>query len=155
MTKRLTLVFLIKEGKVLLAMKKRGFGAGRWNGLGGKVDTGESYEQAMKREAREEAGVTPVEYGKSAEILFDEYDGEDKVRHHVEVFLCDAWDGEPIETEEMAPKWFDKDDLPLNDMWDDDRYWLPRVMAGEKLKCQFKLDGGDKVVSQRIDPLGL
>jgi 8-oxo-dGTP pyrophosphatase MutT (NUDIX family) len=155
MTKRLTLVFLVKEDTVLLAMKKRGFGAGRWNGLGGKVNSGESYEQAMKREAREEAGVTPVEYEKSAEILFDEYDGENKVQHYVEVFLCDAWDGEPIETEEMAPKWFDKGKLPLNGMWDDDRYWLPRVLAGEKLKCHFKLDSYDKVVWQRIGPLGL
>lgn len=155
MTKRLTLVFLTKEGQVLLAMKKRGFGAGRWNGLGGKLDPGESYEQAMKREAYEEALVRPKSYELAAVIRFDEYDGQEEVVHKVSVYLCQTWDGDPTETEEMSPNWFEKDKLPLDKMWDDDRYWLPRVLAGEKLKCHFRLDSGDKVVSQRIEPLGL
>ena len=153
MKKRLTLVFLVKDKQVMLAMKKRGFGAGRWNGLGGKVGPEESVEDAMKREANEEAGVLPTEYEKSAEILFDEFDGDDKVQHHVDVYLCSSWGGVPRETEEMAPKWFDMNALPFGDMWDDDRYWLSRVLAGEKLKCEFELNDQDKVTSQKIENL--
>ena len=151
MKKQLTLVFLIKDNRVLLAMKKRGFGAGRWNGLGGKVGADESVEDAMKREASEEAGVTPIDYKKSARILFNEFDNGEKVQHHVDVYLCSKWLSEPHETEEMAPKWFGLDDLPLEDMWDDDKYWLKRVLAGEKLSCEFELDSDDRVVSQKIE----
>ncbi len=38
-------------------MKKRGFGEGRWNGFGGKVNEGEGVEEAAKRELEEEVGV--------------------------------------------------------------------------------------------------
>lgn len=150
MKKRLTLVFLVKDRKVLLAMKKRGFGAGRWNGLGGKLDPSETVETAMKREAQEEAGVMPTQYLKMAEIIFTEFDAGNKVQHLVDVYICGEWDGEPRESEEMAPKWFDIDNLPLDDMWDDDKYWLGRILAGEKLKCEFELNDNDKVIRQKI-----
>lgn len=59
---RRTLLFLIKDDHVLLAMKKRGFGAGNWNGVGGKIEAGESIEQALVRECQEEIGVTPISW---------------------------------------------------------------------------------------------
>ena len=49
-------MFAKKKDKVLLAMKKRGFGAGKWNGVGGKVKDGETIKQAAIRE--QESGVT-------------------------------------------------------------------------------------------------
>ena len=55
--KEMTLGFLVKDNKVLLAMKKRGFGVGRWNGIGGKLEVNESPESAMKREANEEINI--------------------------------------------------------------------------------------------------
>lgn len=151
--KRLTLVFLVKEGEVLLAMKKRGFGAGRWNGLGGKVADNESVEEAMVREAREEAAVIPLDYKKAADIIFDEMGSQERELHKVDVFICRSWQGEPTETEEMAPKWFKTDELPLEKMWDDDRYWLPRVLEGEKLKCRFMLNDRDKVIDKKLTAL--
>ncbi|HET7529242.1 MAG TPA: 8-oxo-dGTP diphosphatase [Candidatus Saccharimonadales bacterium] len=151
--KQLTLVFLTKEDKVLLAMKKRGFGAGRWNGLGGKVSDGETVEGAMAREAQEEAMVVPAEYEKVADIVFDEMGPQSRELHKVDVFLCRSWEGEPAETEEMAPKWFRIDELPLDKMWDDDQYWLPRVLNGEKLKCRFVLNDRDKVIEKKLTAL--
>ncbi|MDR0650832.1 MAG: NUDIX domain-containing protein [Candidatus Peribacteria bacterium] len=55
MTLQTTLVFLFNlQGQLLLAMKKRGFGVGKWSGPGGKVEEGESISQAAVREVEEE-----------------------------------------------------------------------------------------------------
>lgn len=148
--KQLTVLFLVKDSKVLLAMKKRGFGAGRWNGVGGKVEPNETLDQAAVRECQEEIEVRPIQYQKMAEIVFHEqHEGKlDDLQVHV--FICEKWEGEPIETEEMAPKWFDKTNLPLAEMWADDPYWLPQVLEGKMLKCEFWLDTEDKVSNHSV-----
>lgn len=48
---------------VLLGLKKRGFGTGKWNGFGGKVEPGETIRQAAIREMKEEAGIESGEGG--------------------------------------------------------------------------------------------
>ena len=129
-TKLLTVVFPVTDREVLLGMKKRGFGAGKWNGFGGKVEEGESTEEAARREIREESGLSAGEFAKVGAISFSFTAGDDRV-HNVHIFLCSDFNGEPQETEEMRPRWFPKTDLPLEEMWDGDRIWLPRVIAGE------------------------
>ena len=47
--KQFTLVFVLDESRILLGLKKRGFGCGRWNGFGGKVEAGETIAEAAKR----------------------------------------------------------------------------------------------------------
>lgn len=149
-TKLLSLLFLRKDDQILLAMKKRGFGEGRWNGVGGKVEAGESIEQAMIRETQEEIGVTPIIYEKVADIRFDEYFKGEPTLMHVHVFTTTKWDGEPIESEEMAPKWFDQKDIPYEDMWADDPFWLSQVLAGKKISADFKLDNKDVIIQHTI-----
>lgn len=148
--KQLTLLFLQREEQVLLAMKKRGFGAGRWNGVGGKLDTGETVEQALVRECQEEIEVTPTGYEKVAEIVFNEQHEGSKNTLQVHVFTCHQWEGAPAETEEMAPKWFDTNAIPYEDMWPDDPYWLPYVLAGKKLICEFDLDENDQIARKVV-----
>jgi len=143
--KQLTLLFLLRDDKVLLAMKKRGFGAGRWNGVGGKLDESETVEQALIRECQEEIEVTPIVFKKVAEIVFHEQHQGSQSSMNVHVFTCIEWNGEPAETEEMAPQWFKISDIPYDDMWADDPYWLPQVLAGKILTCEFHLDKNDKV----------
>ena len=149
-TKTLSLLFLRKDNQLLLAMKKRGFGEGRWNGVGGKVETGESVEQAMIRETEEEIGVTPTVYEQVADIRFDEYFKGEPTLMHVHVFTATEWTGEPAESEEMAPKWFSTDEIPYDDMWPDDPFWLPEIIAGKKVSADFKLDEKDVIVSHTI-----
>lgn len=149
-TKELSLLFLRKDRSVLLAMKKRGFGEGRWNGVGGKVEPGETVEEAMIREACEEINVTPTVFEKVGDIHFDEFFKGESTILHVHIFTASQWDGEPTESEEMAPKWFSIDNVPYDSMWADDPYWLPQVLAGKKVSAHFKLDSSDTIVSYDV-----
>lgn len=147
---RRTLLFLVKDGQILLAMKKRGFGAGRWNGVGGKLDADETIEQAMIRECQEEIGVTPTKYHKVAELDFTGGSTEESWSMYVHAFIADEWQGEPRETEEMAPKWYDFSDIPYKDMWQDDEHWLPIALEGKTLRGEFTFDENDNLISHQI-----
>lgn len=126
--KHVTLLFLRRDDQILLAMKKRGFGADKWNGVGGKVEAGESYEQGASRECQEEIGVTPLELQNVGELHF--FDLPD-IEHYCHVYVCESWKGEPVETEEMRPQWFNVGDIPYSEMWPDDEFWLPLMLAGK------------------------
>lgn len=148
---RRTLLFLIRDDQILLAMKKRGFGAGKWNGVGGKLNDSETVEQALVRECQEEIGVTPLEYKKVAELDFvQDVDTPDPWHMYVYAYICTEWNGEPEETEEMAPKWYPLDGIPYKNMWDDDEYWLPLVIAGEHVRGKFTFDENDKMLTHDI-----
>ena len=146
----LTLLFLIKNNQILLAMKRRGFGAGRFNGAGGKVEPDESIDQALVRETQEEIGVTPINFTKMADITFDQqYKGQPSIMH-VHVFTSDNWQGTPTESEEMSPQWFAINDIPYDNMWPDDTFWLSLVISGQKVSAKFKLDDNDVIVTQDV-----
>lgn len=148
--KQLTLLFLVTDKDILLAMKKRGFGKNRWNGVGGKLEAGETVEQALVRECQEEIKVTPLEYHKAADITFDEIHTGKRELLKVHVFLCTKWFGKPTETEEMAPKWFAQKSIPFKDMWADDPYWLPDILKGNKVQATFKLGENDEMIDYKV-----
>lgn len=145
-----TLLFLKKDDQVLLAMKKRGFGAQRYNGVGGKVEAHERIEEALVRECQEEIGVTPLHYWKVAEHDFLQTESDQPWRMYVHVYLCDRWKGEPVETEEMAPEWFAAAAIPYDKMWQDDEHWLPQVLTGSKIWGQFSFDKQDNMLTQNV-----
>jgi len=122
-------------GRVLLGMKKKGFGAERWNGFGGKVEPGETVVAAAIRELQEEAGIEAVAIMPQARLRFT-HDVDDR-ELDVHVFLVSEFSGEPVETDEMSPKWFAVEEIPYDAMWQDDRHWLPRFLAGEALMGKF------------------
>ncbi len=128
-----TLVIMVRGPQVLLAMKKRGFGAGRWNGTGGKVKEEETVVQAGVRETQEEIGVTPDLSEPLGLLTFHNSSKGDWVVH---VFRTERWSGEPVETEEMEPRWYPADALPFDAMWPDDRIWMPYVLAGKRFKAE-------------------
>ena len=131
-----TLAIIIKDGKVLLGTKKQGtFGEGNVNAPGGKVEPGESLEECVVRETREEVGVEldPQTLDKVATIYF--FAGENP-GFEVHVFRAETFSGEPIETEEMRPDWYDIKNLPFEKMHGADREWLGRVICGERIKAK-------------------
>ena len=131
-------------------MKKRGFWSNRFNVIGGKIDPGETIEQALIRETEEEIEVTPLHYWKVARHDFLQENGDTPWRMIVHVYLCDEWVGEPTETEEMAPEWFTEADIPYDNMWEDDEFWLPQVLKGEKNEGVFHFDETDKLLSYDV-----
>lgn len=145
-----TLLFLIRDGTVLLAHKKRGVGKGYWNGVGGKLEGAESWQEAAVRECQEEIRVTPLDIEHRADITFDFFHNGQAQKMLGRVYACYRWEGEPQETEEMTPKWFNIRELPLDKMWDDDKYWLPQFLEGKKIKAYFKLDENDKAVEHEV-----
>ncbi len=148
--KLLTLCVVHQHPKVLLAMKKRGFGTGRWNGFGGKVSAGESIEDAAKREIREEAGIKVNDFEKVGIIEF-EFQGNPEILE-VHIFRAENFSGEPVESEEMKPQWFHVDEIPFNEMWSDDLYWFPLFLEGKKFRGKFLFDNSDnnKILEQNI-----
>lgn len=148
-TKIMTLVFLQRDGEILLGIKKRGFGVGKWNGLGGKVKPDESIEQAAVRELEEEIGVHADvnDIDKRAILTFF---GEDESDIEMHVFKVNSWQGEPHESEEMRPQWFKIDAIPYENMWDDDPIWLPKFLVGEEFVARFWFNENKKVIKYEV-----
>lgn len=145
-----TLCLLLKNNQILLAMKKRGFGAGKWNGVGGKVLEGESIELAAIREMKEEIGVdsdvADLENVGSIKFYFSDNPEFDQ---HMHVFTLQNWQGEPSETEEMKPQWFGFSEIPYATMWIDDKFWLPKVLNGKKIDASFYFREGGKILENQ------
>lgn len=143
--KLLTLCILRRGGKVLLGYKKRGFGAGRWNGFGGKVEPGETVAVAARREFREETGAEPSGLDRRGVLTFT-FEG-DPCALEVHVFAVASCDGEPEESEEMRPEWFDESAVPFDLMWPDDRYWFPLFLRGASFEGEFHFIDHDTIAS--------
>jgi 8-oxo-dGTP pyrophosphatase MutT (NUDIX family) len=154
MIRQTTLVFLVKEkeGKmtdICLAMKLRGLGKGRWNGVGGKLKSDETIEECARREAYEEIGVSLGSLDLVASIEFY-FPHSPSIDHSCYTYICRSWQGDPSPSAEMVPQWFKVEDIPYDNMWADDRYWLPRVIAGEKIKAKIVFGEADQVISHEV-----
>ncbi|MDD5433070.1 MAG: 8-oxo-dGTP diphosphatase [Candidatus Pacebacteria bacterium] len=145
----MTLCVIHQHPKVLLAMKKRGFGQGRWNGLGGKVQDGETIEQAANREAFEEANIKLGELQKMGVIEFSWKTKPDILQVHI--FKAESFWGIPTETEEMKPAWFDVNQIPYSKMWQDDIYWMPLFLENQKFLGKFVFDDQDNILEKELN----
>ncbi len=143
---RANLCFIAKDDRVLLIRKKRGLGAGKINGPGGKIEPGETALESAIRETQEEIGVTPLGIEERGVLCFQFTDGYSL---HCVVFLARDYEGELIETVEATPIWFQIDAIPYDEMWADDRHWLPRMLEGERFTAWFEFDG-DKMLSEEV-----
>lgn len=137
-TMRGTLLWVLRDGQALLIRKKRGLGAGLINAPGGKIDPGETALAAAERELHEEVGVRALGTVPCGELSFQFVDG---LRLHVHVFSASACLGEAIETDEALPLWLPQDALPYDEMWADDRIWVPHLLAGRPFRLRAVFDG--------------
>lgn len=148
-----TLCFIIRNGQVLLIHKKRGLGAGKINGPGGRLDPGETPLQAAIREVQEELCVTPLEVKKAGELFF-QFTNDHSIHGHV--YTATGFEGQPTETDEAIPLWTQLDAIPYDRMWADDRLWIPLMLAGTPFTGRFLFDDdtmlGHEVQSQIPNP---
>jgi ADP-ribose pyrophosphatase YjhB (NUDIX family) len=147
-----TLLFLVKDNQILLAMKKRGFGQGNWNGVGGKPEPNEKIENTAVRETQEEINVTPKNISEVATLDFY-FKDKPEWNQQVLVFVSNDWEGDPSESEEMKPQWFDKNNLPFESMWPDDPFWLPLVLSGKKIQAEFTFGENNIILNKKINEI--
>ena len=145
-----TLPLIIKDDRILLARKKRGFGEGMLNGVGGKQEIGETIEETMIRETQEEIGVVPKDFFKMAIINFDEYVKGKRTNVSMHIFLAKDFDGEISESDEMNPEWHDLKNIPFNQMFADDNFWLPEILKGNKVIGNFVYDEDFNILSKDL-----
>lgn len=138
---RATLMFIKVGEKVLLIEKKRGIGAGKINGPGGKIDPGETPLECAIRETQEELHVTAKGVQKMGELFFAMSNIPDI---HCHVYTASDYEGTPTETDEAVPRWTEISQIPYEKMWADDRYWLGRMLGGETFRGRFQFD--DEVI---------
>ncbi len=129
-----TLLFVVKDDLVLLIRKKRGLGAGKINGPGGRIEGNETLLECAVRETNEELRINPLNVRTAGELFFH---AEDMPRTLGHVFIATDYEGVPQETDEAIPIWFPIDAIPYEEMWDDDQYWLPQVLRGASVKGWF------------------
>lgn len=141
-----TLLFLREAGRVLLIEKRRGHGAGKINGPGGKPESGETPLDCVLRETEEEVGIRPLDATLAGIFRFLDQHDEDWLGF---IFVASRHTGDPRITEEAIPRWYPIDALPFERMWEDDRHWLPRVLAGERLEGDFLFKGG-RLLAHRL-----
>lgn len=146
-----TLLFIIKDEKILLARKSRGFATGKLNGVGGKREAGETIEQTMIRETQEEICVTPKDYRLVGIIEFFEFDKNQEPEEDImHIFIANDYEGTPTKSDEMDPVWFDINNVPYFDMFQDDKLWIPKVIGGEKIYGVFNFDKEFNLISHTI-----
>ena len=136
MTRVETLIVIHQAPRILLAMKKLRFGAGHYNGFGGGLEEGESLEECAIRETLEEGGLKILDPQYVGKILFKFVD-RDEQDHEVHFYRVTKFEGEPRETDEMKPVWFEQNKIPYNEMWLDDKYWMPLFLQGKKFVGEF------------------
>lgn len=144
---RANLCFVTRGDEVLLIHKKRGLGAGKINGPGGRLEPGETALEAAIREVQEELCVTPRNPQQRGELHFQFADG---YALHCTVFVAEGCDGEPTETDEAIPLWVRRAEIPYDKMWADDRHWLPGVLEGRNFRGYFEFES-DRMLAHHLE----
>ena len=150
-TKHMTICFLLKRSddgriKTCLGEKKRGYRVGKLNGPGGKIEEGETPKDCVIRETSEEFGICLNSIREAGEII---YEGIDKI-HHCYIFVSNEWQGNPTETEEMKPDWFDVENIPFERMGKTDPLWLTEVLNGKSVEAKFRFDKVGNLSSRKL-----
>jgi len=151
--RRATICYPLRHSQILLGMKKERFGAGKWNGFGGKMHRHETASAAAARELREESHLiaSPGDLKHVARIKF--FEGDEPL-FECEVFFVERWTGTERETKEMRPQWFDVENIPYDTMWAADRQWLSILLEGLKIDAAVRFKPGmEEVESFEYDEL--
>ena len=138
MTTNAVLCYIRDGGRVLLQHKAEGrFGGGFWNAPGGKIVDCESPEQAAVREIHEETGLAVSDLRDVGTITFY-LDGIEEPDIYVYVFVAGRFEGTLRANDEGPIEWITEEALLYDQMWEDDRLWVPHLLAGRRIRGSFR-----------------
>lgn len=126
------LCYLKKDNQYLFMLRnkeKNDLNEGKWIGIGGHIEPGETKEEALIREVKEETGFTINSFSYRGEILFINNDYQEIMY----IFTSDDFAGEMIECDEGELSWIDKDKILDLNLWEGDRYFLKPLLNSDKM----------------------
>ena len=140
--RNVTLCFLIDEdnNKILLGRKKYGEAKDKVNGFGGKVEESDTtITDALIREFYEETSAKVIDPELRSIINFHNIDTSTNTNElwRAYVYIATKWDGEPKESNEMTVEWIDKNQVPFDQMWENDRLWFNIIMSGKQTEIDL------------------
>jgi len=123
--------------------KKNDYHYGKWNGLGGKFELGESPEECAIREIEEESGLIIKNIKMKGFITFPMFDGKED--WYVFLFTADEFEGELIESNEGNLDWIPNDKLTEINLWEGDKYFIPWLFKEKFFSAKFIYENGDYI----------
>ncbi len=143
-----------KDRKEVLLIERlsssTGLGVNRIAGIGGKLEAGETPDEALKREIYEETKLNITRFKSVGKVKFL-FSHNIKWNQSVTVYIGTDWNGEPIETEEARPSWFQISEIPFDRMFTDNQYWVPQVLEGKRVEAIFLYDENHRIQESRIE----
>jgi len=136
-----TLCYVKHDGKTLMVhrnKKPNDIHAGKWNGLGGKFEAGETPEECIRREVEEESGLVIQNPRLHGLLMFPRFKGND---WYVFVFTATEFSGELIESPEGRLEWIEDEKLTGLNLWESDHIFLPWLKEGKFFSAKFEYDG--------------
>jgi len=138
-----TLCYVIDKNKTLMLhriKKKNDMHEGKWNGLGGKFEQGETPEECVIREVKEESGLLIKDPKMHGFITFPMFDG--KKDWYVFLFTAREFKGKLIDSNEGKLEWIPNDQLLKLNLWEGDQIFLPWLLEDKFFSAKFIYENG-------------
>lgn len=153
--KETTLCYIERDNKYLMlnrTKKQNDPNKEKWIGVGGKIEAGETPEECVLREVKEETGLVLTKYKYRAKLYFYSDIYEDEIMH---LYTASGFDGEEIPCNEGDLAWVDKSDIMTLNLWEGDKVFLQRLLQGDDTEFVMKLyyEGEKLVKVEEMDGL--
>lgn len=146
-----TLCYIMKDNRTLMLYrnkKENDYHEGKWNGLGGKFEQGETPQECAIREVKEETGLTVFNPLLKGIITFPMFDTKED--WYVFLFVMKVFEGELIDSPEGHLEWIDNDKLDKLNLWEGDKIFIPWLFEEKFFSAKFNYENG-KFIDYTVD----